>query len=135
MSSTKLVAAFWDDVWNAHAADAVGQFVADDIVAEAGGQEIAGISNVRDWVQQFLDHVNELHVDVLETFQNEDGTRVTSRLLLTGTNNGILGTEANGKPIAVTGCAVWAVDKGKVQHGWVEQASFGLYRRLLAPRH
>ena len=132
MRSTEIVSAFWDDVWNAHQPDAVGRFVADDVVIEAGGQEISGKDNVENWVEEFLDHVNDLHVDTIETFQNEDGTRVTSRWVLTGNNNGILGTEPNGKPIAMTGTAVWTVgDDGKLRHGWVEQASFELYHRLL----
>jgi hypothetical protein len=58
---------------------------------------------------------NDLHVDTIETFENEDGTRVTSRWVLTGTNNGILGTEPNGKPIAMTGTAVWTVDDGQAR--------------------
>jgi len=132
MRSTEIVTAFWEDVWNAHEPDAVDRFVADDVVVEAGGKEISGKDNVKDWVRGFLDHVNELHVDTLETFQNEDGTRVTSRWVLTGTNNGILGTEPNGKPIALTGTAVWTVDGEKLQHGWVEQANFELYHWLLA---
>lgn len=98
--------------------------MADDIVIEAGGQEISGKDNVRNWEQEFLDHVNDLHVDTVETFQNEDGTRVTSRWVVTGTNNGILGTEPNGNPIALTGTAAWTVDDEKLQRGWVEQASF-----------
>ena len=113
--------------------DAVDRFVADDVVIEAGGQEISGNDNVKNWVKEFLDHVNDLHVDAIETFQNDDGTRVTSRWVLTGSNNGILGTEPNGKPIAMTGTSVWTVgDDGKLQHGSVEQASFELYHRLLA---
>jgi predicted ester cyclase len=64
-----------------------------------------------------------LHVDTIETFQTEDGTRVTSRWLLTGTNNGILGTEPNGKPVAMTGTAVWTVNDERLQRGRVEQAS------------
>ena len=131
MRSTEIVRAFWDDVWNAHEADALGRFAAADIVIEAGGQKISGIDDVEHWVQQFLDHVNDLHINPLESFQNEDGTRVTSRWLLTGTNNGILGTEPNGKPVAMTGTAVWSVADGKLQHGWVEQASYELYHSLL----
>ena len=127
MGSMEIVTAFWEDVWNAHEPDAVDRFVADDVVIEAGGQEIAGKNGVKDWVKEFLDHVNDL-----ETFQSEDGTRVTSRWVLTGTNNGILGTEPDGKPIAMTGTAVWTVDDGKLQRGWVEQASFELYHWLLA---
>ena len=132
MRSTEIVTAFWDDVWNAHEPDAVDRFVADDVVIEAGGQEISGKDNIKNWVKEFLDHVNDLHVDTIETFQNDDGTRVTSRWVLTGTNNGILGTEPNGKPIAMTGTAVWTVEDGKLQRGWVEQASFELYHWLLA---
>lgn len=131
MRSTEIVRAFWDAVWNAHEADALGRFAADDIVIEAGGQKISGIDDVEHWVQQFLDHVNDLHINPLESFQNEDGTRVTSRWLLTGTNNGILGTEPNGKPVAMTGTAVWSVADGKLRHGWIEQASFELYHSLL----
>ena len=131
MRPTEIVIAFWDDVWNAHQPDAVDGLVADDIVVEAGGQEISGKANVKDWVRGFLDRVNDLHVDNIETFQNDDGTRVTSRWVLTGSNNGVLGTEPNGKPIAMTGTAVWTVDDGKLKRGWVEQASFELYHYLL----
>jgi steroid delta-isomerase-like uncharacterized protein len=100
MRSTEIVNAFWDEVWNANAPDAVDRFVADDVVIEAGGQEIAGKDSVKNWVKEFLDHVDDLHVDTIETFQNDDGTRVTSRWMLTGTNDGIFGTEPNGRPIA-----------------------------------
>ncbi len=131
MRPTEIVTAFWDDVWNAHQPDAVDGLVADDIVIEAGGHEFSGKDNIRKWVRQFLDRVDELHVDDIESFQSDDGTRVTSRWVLTGTNNGVLGTEPNGKPVAMTGTAIWTVDDGKLKHGWVEQASFELYRRLL----
>jgi steroid delta-isomerase-like uncharacterized protein len=134
MRSTEIVTAFWDEVWNAHEPDAVDRFVADDVVIEAGGQEVSGKDNVKNWVKGFLDHVNELHVEAIETFQNDDGTRVTSRWVLTGTNNGILGTEPNGKPVWMTGTAVWTVGDGRLQRGWVKQASFELYHSLLTPK-
>lgn len=131
MRATEIVTAFWDDVWNAHQPDAVDGLVTDDIVVEAGGQKISGKDAVKDWVETFIDRVNDLHVDTIESFQSDDGNRVTSRWVLTGTNNGVLGTEANGKPVAMTGTAIWTVDDGKLQRGWVEQASFELYRSLL----
>ena len=78
-------------------------------------------------------HSFSKHVDSIETFQNEDGSRVTSRWVLTGTNNGILGTEPDQQPIAMTGTAVWEVrGDGKLLRNWVEQASFETYQRLLA---
>ena len=79
--------------------------------------------------QQALPASGQLHN--IEAFQNDDGTRVASRWVLTGSNDGVLGTEPNGKPIAMTGTAVWTVDDGKLKRGWVEQASFELYHYLL----
>ena len=99
----------------------------------SGGQEISGKENFKNWIGQFLEKVNDLHLDAIETFQNEDGTRVTSRWVLTGTNNGMLGTKPDQQPIWMTGTAVWAVrEDGKLLRNWVEQASFDLYQRRLA---
>ena len=131
MRPTEIVNSFWDDVWNAHQRGAWAGWVADDIVVEEGGQKISGKDNVKGWVQEFLERVNDLHVDNIEAFQSDDGARVTSRWVLTGSNNGVLGTEPNGKPVAMTGTAIWTVDDGKLKRGWVEQASFELYRSLL----
>jgi steroid delta-isomerase-like uncharacterized protein len=133
MRSTEIVTAFWDEVWNAHDPDAVDRFVVDDVVIVSGGQEISGKETVKNWIREFLEKVNDLHLDVIETFQNEDGTRVTSRWVLTGKNNDIVGTEPDQQPIAMTGTAIWAVrEDGKLLRNWVEQASFELYQRLLA---
>jgi steroid delta-isomerase-like uncharacterized protein len=131
MRSTEVVNAFWDDVWNAHAPDALDGLVTDDIVVEAGGRTLSGKDEVKGWVRQFVEHVDDLHVDTIEAFASDDGARVTSRWVLTGSNNGVLGTQPNGKPVAMTGTAVWTVADGKLRHGWVEQASFELYRSLL----
>jgi hypothetical protein len=119
MRSTAIVEAFWDDVWNARDPGAVDRFVADDVVIEAGGQSSSTTSTT-----------------CTSTPSRHSRTRTAPASrpdgLLTGTNNGILGTEANGKPIAMTGTAVWTVDDGKLRRGWVEQASFELYHWLLA---
>jgi steroid delta-isomerase-like uncharacterized protein len=117
--------AFWDEVWNAHDSDAVDRFVVDDVVlVVSGGQEISGKENFKNWIKEFLEKVNDLHVDNIETFQNEDGTRVTSRWVLTGTNNGILTTAADQAPIVMTGISIWAVgEDGKLLRNWVELTS------------
>jgi hypothetical protein len=86
------------------------------------------------WNAHFLAKVNDLHVDVIETFQNTDGSRVASRWLLTGRNNGILGTAPDQQDIAMTGTAGWAVrDDGKLLTNWVERASWEQLQRLTAP--
>lgn len=133
VQSTEIVTAFWDEVWNAHDPEAVDRFVVDDFVIISGGEKTTGRDNFKQWIAAFVGKVNDLHLQPLETFQNEDGSRVTSRWLLTGTNNGILGTEPDGRPIEMTGTAVWAVrEDGKLLCNWVERASYELYQRLHA---
>jgi steroid delta-isomerase-like uncharacterized protein len=132
VKSTERVLRFFDEVWNAHDLDAVDKFVTDDVVLATGRQESFGKENLKNWIKGFFDTVNDLEVDAGETFQNQDGTRVTSRWVLMGTNDGFLGTPPNGEKVAVSGIAVFAVDDdGKVNRLLVEQ-DFGQYRRRLA---
>jgi SnoaL-like domain len=70
-----------------HDAAAVDRFVVDDFVIVTGGERITGRENFNRWVAGFLAEVNDLHLEVVESFQNADGTRVASRWLLTGKNN------------------------------------------------
>jgi hypothetical protein len=75
--------------------------------------------------------INDLEFETVETFQNEDGSRVASRWRVTGKNNGILGTAPDQRPIAFTGTAVWAVRAdGKLVHNWVERSFWELGREL-----
>ena len=133
MKSFETVLAFVDQVWNAHNPAAADEFVDDDIVVVIGGNELRGKEKLKGWIAEFLDKVNELTIDPIETFQNQDGNRVTSRWLMEGTNNGLLGTERDGQPIGLTGIAVWELDSnGKLRRGWIEQSSMEQYSRLLA---
>jgi hypothetical protein len=111
-NSVDIVHAFWDQVWNAHDPAAVDRFF-------------------KRWIAGFLAKVNDLHLEVTESFQNADGSRAASRWLLTGKNNGFAGTEPDQQEIAMTGTAVWAVrEDGKLLTNWVERASWEVYQRL-----
>lgn len=131
--SVAIVHSFWAEVWNGHDPAAVDRYVVDDFVIVSGGETIAGRENFKRWIERFLATVDDLHLEVLESFQNADGSRVTSRWLLTGRNNGVLGTPPDKRDIAMTGTAVWAVrEDGKLLTNWVERSSWELYRRLTA---
>lgn len=133
MKSFETVLAFWNEVWNAHNPAAVEKFVTDDVVVVVAGNEIRGKDKLQSWIAEFLDKVSDLQMEALETFQNQDGSRVTSRWMLTGANNGLLGTEANGAPIAMSGIAVWELDDNqKLRRSWIELASMEQYERLTA---
>jgi hypothetical protein len=118
-------------VWNGHDPGAADDFVVEDFVIVSGGETIAGREAFKHWIGNFLAVVDDLRLEVLESFQNADGSRVTSRWLLTGRNNGILGTPPDKQDVEMTGTAVWAVrDDGKLLVNWVERSSWELHRRL-----
>ena len=130
-NSVGIVHAFWNEVWNAHDPAAADRFVVDDFVIVTGGETISGRENFKKWIEGFLAKLNDLHLEVIESFQNADGSRVTSRWLLTGTNNGILGTKPDHQDVAMTGTAVLAVrEDGKLLTNWVERASWEQFQRL-----
>jgi steroid delta-isomerase-like uncharacterized protein len=123
MSSSELVETFWQQVWNAHDADAIDRFVVDDFEITTAGRDIVGREAFKEWVRAFLAEVPDLRLDVAETFENAAGTRVTSRWRISGTNRGYVQSAAVGDPISFTGLAVWEVRDGKLVHNWVERSA------------
>ena len=131
MNSIKIVERFWEAVWKACNPDAIREFVVDDFVITSGGIDLVSKEIRVAWARQFLEKINDFKFEVIETFQNEDGSRVASRWRVTGNNNGVLGTNPDQRPIAMTGTAVWAVgEDGKLLHNWVERSAWELYQRL-----
>lgn len=94
-------------------------------------ETVSGRENFKKWIAGFLGQVTDLHLEVVESFQNADGSRVTSRWLLTGKNNGMFGTPPDQQDIAITGTAVWAVGEyGTLLTNWVERSSWEQFQRL-----
>ena len=131
MNSVKIVENFWDAVWKARSPDAARDLVVDDFVITTNDVDLVGKENFVAWIKQFLGKIKEFQFEVLETFQNEDGSRVASRWRVTGRNNGFFGPEPNQKPISFTGTAIWAVrEDGKLLHNWVERSAWEAYQQL-----
>ena len=59
----------------------------------------------------------------IELFSNADGDRIVSRWVTRGTNEGVFGLPADGKPVAFTGIAIWRVANGRLAECWVERAA------------
>ena len=98
---------------------AVDRFVVDDFVIVSGGETITA-RELQAWIAGFLAKVNDLHLEVIESFQNADGK-----------NNGFPGTQPDQQDISMTGTAVWAVrEDGKLLTNWVERASWEVHQRL-----
>jgi len=107
--SVEIVRAFWEQCW----------------------KTITGRENFKAWIAGLLEKINDLHLEVIETFQNAEGSRVASRWLLTGKNNDFAGTAPDQQDIRMTGTAVWAVrEDGKLLSNHVERAALEQFRRL-----
>jgi hypothetical protein len=73
----------------------------------------------------------DLRFELIETFQNEDGSPVASRWRIAGKNNAILGTPPDHQPISYAGMTISAVrEDGKLSHNRVERSSFPLFQQL-----
>jgi hypothetical protein len=132
MDAVGIVEGFWAAVWNPpYDLDAIDRFVVEDFVITTGGAEIVSRAAFKEWVAEFRAKILDMRLEPVETFQNRDGSRVTSRWVVTGRNNGILGTPPDGEPIRMTGTAVWAVrEDGRLLRNWVERSAWELYCRL-----
>ena len=69
----------------------------------------AELRNGDSWIIGFQPTISGLEFDIIESFQNADGSRVASRFRVHGRNNGFLGTAPDQRPLAFTGSAIWAV--------------------------
>lgn len=127
-----IVHKFWAEVWQApHNIDAIDELVTENFVIISGGTEIRGRAAFKEWVRAFHGAITDIHLEPVDTFQNADGSRVASRWILTGTNNGFAGTEPDGQQVRMTGTAVWHVlPDGRLTHNYVERNALELLRQL-----
>jgi limonene-1,2-epoxide hydrolase len=131
MNSVKIVEEFWKAVWKTGNPDAIADFVVEDVIITTGGVEIKGRDKFIAWAWDFLSKINDLDFEVLETFQNEDGSRVASLWRVKGKNNGMMGTDPDQAPISLTGTAIWSVrEDGKLVHNRVERAAWETFTNL-----
>ncbi|MFB7286954.1 ester cyclase [Actinacidiphila glaucinigra] len=125
------MSSLWQEVWNAHDPERIGDFVTEDFVLTDPGGSVEGREVFTAWVAAFLGQVQDLRLEVVGSFQNEDGSRVASRWVAHGRSNGLLGTEPDGRPVRFSGTAVWAVrEDGGLRHAWVERSAWELTRQL-----
>jgi len=133
----EIVETFFEEVWQSpQNPDAIDRLVADDFLIVSGGVEIRSRAEFKKWVVDFQSKISDLEFEVLETFQNEDGSRVVSRWRVTGKNNGMMGTAPNQAPFTMQGTAVFAVlENGLLHRNWVERNALEVLRDLERSSH
>lgn len=127
-----LVTEFWERVWSPPPdLRAIEDLVVEDFVLTSAGTDVKGRDAFKAWIKAFQKKAKDIQLEAFETFSNADATRVTSRWRAKGINNGVLGTEPDGRPITFTGIAIWEVrwtpDGPKLAHNWVERSAWELY--------
>jgi hypothetical protein len=125
---------FWEQVWQApQNYEAIDELVVENFVLISGGKRIDSREAFKQWAESFGRAIRNLDMEEVESFENRDGSRVASIWRLTGTNNGAFGTKPDGKPIEITGIAVWAVrEDGMLLSNQVERNAFEVYQQLTA---
>jgi hypothetical protein len=131
-NSAAIVEGFLRDVWQRQNPEAVDKYVSDDFVITTGGKDIRSRAAFKKWVADFQSKISDMKLEILETIQNADGSRVVTRMRLTGKNNGMLGLKPDQKPFVLTATAVWAVNaEGRLEHNWVERNAWEVYGQLV----
>ena len=128
----ELVNAFFGRVWSPpHDVEAIDELMTEDYEITTAGTLIKGRDNFKAWVKEFHQVLIDAKNESLEIFSNEDGTRVVSRWVCSGINNGILGLPADQQPISFTGIAIWSVRAERLSACWVERSAWELYKSLV----
>ena len=109
---------------------AIDELMTEDYVITTGGMVVQGREAFKNWVREFQHRLRDARTTSVEAFASAAGDRVVSRWICSGTNNGILGLPADGRPVSFTGIAIWSVREGRLAECWVERASWELYQGL-----
>jgi hypothetical protein len=125
---------FWGQVWQSpQNYDAIDELVVEDFEFISGGHRIEGRQAFKKWVKDFSAVIGNFDSEVVDSFENGDGSRVALAFRVTGTNNGAFGTEADGSPVELTGIVISTVrDDGMLLSNRVERNAFEVYKRLTA---
>ncbi len=128
-----IITEFFNRVWTPpNDLNAIDEMMTEDYTIISGGKEIKGREAFKSWVKEFQTHLLEARTVNQEAFSNETGSRVVSRWICSGKNNGLFGLPADGRFISFTGIAIWKLRDGKLAECWVERSAFELYKEMMS---
>ena len=131
LNAVQIVEDFFHDVWQQQDIEAADRYVVEDFVITSDSTDIVSRQEFKRWIAGFLQRIDDFNFEVIESFQNEQGTRVASRWRVSGKNNGVLGSVPDRQPISFTGTAIWELNaEGKLLHNWVERSTWALAQTL-----
>jgi hypothetical protein len=134
MSSVDVVNAFCASVVRTHGFKHLGELVSDNFCLQSRGNRHMTLKDLQRRASSYFERIQELRIETVDSFENEDGSRVVSSLRINFVY--LSGSEGHFKPtrVAVGGTSVWAVDEDKkLKHIWIETAIWGIWHRVLSP--
>lgn len=130
----KLVSELWANVYNPpYDIDAIDRLCTKDVILSNPDGDVVSREAFKEWARSFTSKIRDMRLRNLDMFSNADGTRVVSRWVVTGYNQGVLGFPPDDRPIRFTGTAVWEIRDGKLAHNWVERSAYELSKQLAEP--
>ncbi|WP_219835749.1 ester cyclase [Paenibacillus sp. R14(2021)] len=130
----ELLTELWNKVYNAaQDFDAIDRLCTEDVILSNPDGDIVGRAAFKEWARSFASKIRDIKLTSLDMFSSADGTRTVSRWVVTGFNQGIMGSPPDDRPVQFSGIAIWEVRDGKLAHNWVERSSFELSKQLAKP--
>jgi ketosteroid isomerase-like protein len=99
----------------------------EDYRITSAGLVIEGREAFKAWVVELQRQVSGATNEHLDLFADGTGSKVVSRWITRGRNNGIFGLAPDDSPIEFTGIAIWAIRDGRLAECWVERSALELY--------
>lgn len=126
----QLVEDFFNRVWTPpNDLEAINELMTEDYELYSAGTIVKGREAFKQWVDNFHKILLNPQNKILESFSNSEKSRVVSRWICSGINNGIFGLPADQNPISFSGIAIWSLQNGKFNKCWVERSAFEVYKK------
>ncbi|MBW7456994.1 ester cyclase, partial [Paenibacillus sepulcri] len=95
----ELLTEFWAKVYNLpQDLDAIDRLCTDDFILSNPDGEVVGRAAFKEWARNFTSKIRDIRLKSLDMFSGADGTRVVSRWVVTGYNQGVLGSPPDDRP-------------------------------------
>ena len=120
-----------DEVWNQRKLDILDEIVAPDAVIHSTTVPdlSRGPEGAKQYVRLFWAAFPDLQVTTDDIVA--EGDKVALRWSAHGTHEGrLMGIEPTGKPMTITGQAIYQIGAGKIKEDWINADALGMLRQL-----
>lgn len=132
-ANREIVAAWFDQVWNAGDETAIGRLMAPAAkfhgLPSSDGAPIVGPAAFKPFVQTFREAFPDIKISILRTVC--EGDLVAAHCVVTGTHKGSsLGMQATGRPISIYGMGMAIIRDAQIQESWNYFDFMSLYQQV-----